>query len=475
MALLMHFLDSGGDKSGGMRYETPKLARAVPAMRICYCERCGVRIPEEDIASGRAASQEAERFLCAKCSPAREPPASTVSGRAHGAPTGHAPASHRTRVSAAQRTKDGGGAAKWVVIGAAVLVSVGVVLFLTVGGNEPAAPRKPAPAPAPRPAPAPAPIPPPGPEAQPETTPPSPALPAPEKKGPAEEESPRDAMARRGLEAVKAYAKEHPDDPWTYGEMLADFLSSYRSTPAGKEAVPLQAELKLASRAGSPLAHWKFDEAEGAPAQDAAGAFPATLKGQTRRVAGRIGSGAVAFGGDPDDYVDLGSGPGLNFAAGAPFTVSCWVKTEATCGTLVSFRNSKDQTTVMDLAVGFDGAAVAPGCLMALVRQDGGKDLYGRVAGAQVNAGTWHHVALTRGRGGVIRLFLDGVLQGSSANQEAGGSITTDLRCCGAERFWVLANANTRERQSLAGEVDDLRIYGCALTESELRELMNAK
>ncbi|MCX7803767.1 MAG: protein kinase [Planctomycetota bacterium] len=66
--------------------------------------------------------------------------------------------------------------------------------------------------------------------------------------GAGEEERPIEAYARRRLEAAKSYLKEHPDDPWTYRDMLADIAAGLRSTAAGKEAAGLLATLKLGPR-----------------------------------------------------------------------------------------------------------------------------------------------------------------------------------------------------------------------------------
>jgi hypothetical protein len=460
-------------------------------MQICYCEDCGLRIAEADITAGNAQRLGDGEFRCPTCVAARAPqpppapvksPARTTSHKPPvtapaPAPVAHSPSKPRMRPADEGARPDrtllyasvGGG-------GAAVL---GLLLLFMGRGTPPPAKDRSTPetiaTPAPKPDPAP-----PKTEPPPKDDAPGGGLfatlrPADGKTGDA---SPRDALAQRELQEVKRFGREHPDDQWEYRDMLTDLASRWRSTPAGAEAAKLLGELKLPAvrRIDKPLAHWTFDERDGTAAQDAAGGSHGGLKGQVARVAGKVGAGAVSFSGNPDDYVDLGSGAALNFAAGAPFTIAGWVKTSAPYGTIVSLRSETDEGTVLDICTGFDGGGDNAGCLMALVRQDGdGRNQHAHIVGAQVNTDAWRHFALTRSRQGLIRLFLDGTPQGSSSAAQGGGALTSNLRAAGAERLWVLKNTNPAERRGFAGQLDDLRVYGCALSDTEIRDLALGK
>jgi len=457
-------------------------------MRICYCEDCGLRVSESDIASGAAVQRGTDSYRCAACGAAKappKPPGKTTMARA--VPVSLAPASpgatpSKPRAKAVSVKADASRNQKWIMLGGGALAVLGLLLILLAAGHKPRAAPSPADA-------LPAPPAPPPEKKETVAAPTPPPKPAEQPTGgllstlrPDDGDNPREGLAARELQEIKRFAKEHPDDSWEYADMLADFLSRRRTTNAGKEAERLAAGLKppTGKRLDHPAAHWKFDDGAGTAAQDSAGVSPGTLKGQTSRVAGKVGSGAVSLSGNPDDYVDLGAAPALNFAAGQPFTIAGWVKTSAQFGTIVSWRHSTQDGPVIDIAVGNDGAADSPGCLMALVRQNGADMAHARVTGPAVNDGAWHHFALARNRDGSICLFMDGVTQGVHPGANSSGSIPTDLRAVGVERAWVqdnIANKTQRsqDRCCLKGEVDDLRVYKYALSEAEARELAGAK
>jgi hypothetical protein len=223
---------------------------------------------------------------------------------------------------------------------------------------------------------------------------------------------------------------------------------------------------------------WKLDETSGTTtAADSSGngnnGTLVNMDPATDWVAGQIG-GALDFDG-LDDYVNLGIGSSLNFGSSEPFTVAAWVKTTEDYGLIVSFRSSTDDGTVIDLAVGYEGAANDPGKAMILVRQNGGGGGYAHVTSEDdVNDGQWHHVAAVRGSNSTIELFLDGVSRGTDSGTESGGAITTNLRAIGSERRWVSDVFGTADQRYLAGTIDDVRIYSRALSVDEIAQLANA-
>jgi hypothetical protein len=443
------------------------------SMNIVYCEKCGLRIPDADVTSGAASSADEGRYICPGCTASKAPSKTSAGVSSRKDSTTVLPPPAKTRVLPTPRESGGGMGAAGIVGGIAAMVLLGVVVFMFSGG-KPSLPRKSEPA---------KPSPPPLPPATPDPLKSSggdavlpPGQPGGERKQPEEEDTPRDMIARRELETIKAWGREHGDDPYGYADRLAGFLARNRTARPGQDAARLVAELKVPSRVNAPLAHWALDEGSGTSARDAAGTGAAILKGQIRFVTGRVGSGAVSFAGGREDYVDLGSDPKLNFGAGAPFTLAGWFRTSEPLATLLSFRNSSDESTDLDVAIGHHGASRNPGQLMAIVRQDGGRTNFGNVIGPTVNDGAWHHFALTRNTEGTIRLFLDGAYQGMHTNAESGGAITTDRRSCGLELLWTQApQPPDATGQGLKGEMDDVRVYNCALTESELRELANMK
>jgi len=218
--------------------------------------------------------------------------------------------------------------------------------------------------------------------------------------------------------------------------------------------------------------YWKLDETSGIIATDSSGSSNnGTLVNGPIWTTGQIG-GALDFDGT-DDYVNLGTGSSLNFGSSEPFTVAAWVKTTEFYGPIVSYRSSTDDGIVIDLTVGYDGAANDPGKAMILVRQDGGGGYANVASGTSVNDGQWHHVAAVRGSGSTVELFVDGNSQGTNSGSASGGAITADLRAIGSERRWVSTSYGTSDQRYLVGTIDDVRIYDRALTATEIAQLAN--
>jgi hypothetical protein len=230
---------------------------------------------------------------------------------------------------------------------------------------------------------------------------------------------------------------------------------------------------KVAIVPGSPakmrglLAYWSLDEGKGTTAQDASpNKMEATLKGG-RWVPGVKGT-ALKFSKE-GEYLDYGDSAKLNFKAGEAFTFAGWVKTEAQQGTVVSQRNSKDGGANIDINI-------AGGKLLGLVRSDKKELGQHAIVGSkgEINDGEWHHFALTRDTRRTIELFIDGVFQGKGMGADAGGSITTNLRALGYERYWAKDGTEPAKR-ILDGAVDEFCIFNRALTAEEIRTLAGPK
>ena len=94
---------------------------------------------------------------------------------------------------------------------------------------------------------------------------------------------------------------------------------------------------------GKPLqgliAYWTFDKIDGTKIVDVSGhGNHAVLRGG-KNVPGIKGD-AIRLGGK-GDWVDYGNSADFNFGAETPFTISGWIKTKQTNGTILAQRNSK--------------------------------------------------------------------------------------------------------------------------------------
>lgn len=217
------------------------------------------------------------------------------------------------------------------------------------------------------------------------------------------------------------------------------------------------------------VAHWSFDEQSQNTAGDSSGnGNKGTFVGGVSRTDGILNNAVQVNGADA--YIDYGENAILNFASGAPFTFSGWFKTTASQGPIFAQRNREGYgLPIIGLYVGFDGVWSSAGQLMAIIRSDDVNENI-RVQGGRVDDGKWHHFALVRTSDGLLRLFLDGALQGTASGASSNHSITTNLRSFGYDERW--GQDDYWAPQFFSGMLDDMRIYDQALSQDEVKGLL---
>ena len=211
------------------------------------------------------------------------------------------------------------------------------------------------------------------------------------------------------------------------------------------------------------IAYWPLDENEGGTTNEKIGKGLTSLRG-AKWVEGVKGS-ALQFDGEKQ-HLDLGRDGRLNFAAGAPFTIAGWIATAEDEGVIFSFRRRTNAFPVIELLV-------KSGQVHGWVRDEGSGFGGARVSGGAVKDRKWHHVALVRHADGTVELFLDAVSQARDKGQHSGGSITTDLRTLGADRF--VGKAKRPTPPAFAGNLDEFCVYNRALTVEEITILVGGK
>ncbi len=213
------------------------------------------------------------------------------------------------------------------------------------------------------------------------------------------------------------------------------------------------------------LAYWSFDDVAGDAVKD-----HSPRGNQAKLVGGSLGAGArgqsLLLDDVADHYCDFSTSADFNFAANAEFTFAGWFSTSQPSATLLSLRNSRGLSNPqIDLLV-------REGKVEVIVSDD--NDQAGRngvVWAKQRNDGQWHHFAFTR-RANTVELFLDGASQGQNTAAGVGGPITTDLRALGCERLWAQQNDRRWGDPSVRGGIDEVCIFGRALTPAEIKTLM---
>jgi len=197
---------------------------------------------------------------------------------------------------------------------------------------------------------------------------------------------------------------------------------------------------------GSLLAHWPLDDTQGAIATDLSGAGnDGTLVGGAQWTTGRR-SGAIDLDG-ADDFIAIPDSPNLQFDQA--ITIAAWIQSDrvASAGTVLSQGDDVQ-------------LRVFPDKLRFRISVDTGTEL--QSAFNFVNA-TWYHLVGTYD-GRVMRLFVDGIEIGAVQ------AVGIPLNASGAD--WAIGRrSGTNAANLFDGRIDDVRIYGRALSADEIHLL----
>ncbi|WP_030666907.1 alpha-L-arabinofuranosidase C-terminal domain-containing protein [Streptomyces rimosus] len=208
----------------------------------------------------------------------------------------------------------------------------------------------------------------------------------------------------------------------------------------------------------APVAHWAFEEGRGSTAADSSGhGRTLTLRGGAAWGDGHTGHGLALAG----RACATATGPAVDTEHG--FTLTARVRLTATDG----FRT----------AVALDGAAVSA-CYLQL-RDDTRAFAFTRLprdaadangaaviagAGFAPEAGRWYHLAgVADAAAGVLRLYVDGVLEGEVP--APGGWRATGATTVGRGLF------GGAEADHFQGGIDDVRCYDTALSGAQIARL----
>lgn len=161
---------------------------------------------------------------------------------------------------------------------------------------------------------------------------------------------------------------------------------------------------------------------------------------------------ALAFDGT-NDQVEIPNSSLTNFGTGN-FTIEAWVKTNATNRTIFETANA-GLTRRKELII--DGSGT-------LVGKVTGSNGTATMTGSVINDNEWHHVALVYSSGS-SSLYVDGA-NTSTSNVDAGNTDT------GTPLF---LGRNAAGGSFFLGQIDELRIWNTARTESNIRSKMCSK
>lgn len=217
------------------------------------------------------------------------------------------------------------------------------------------------------------------------------------------------------------------------------------------------------------MAWYKFDETTGQTASDSSGRkdkdMTATLVGNAGWGAGRIGNAVhLNPAGSQDGHVRLPQG----VVAGArEATIACWVNLTSSPRWLRIFDFGFDRITYMFLTQGtkLRPPELTDNMLMFAITMNGsGEEQH--LHTTPLPTGEWKHLAVTlAGTNGGGRLYIDGV------QTDANPAMDLVPMYLGDTTRNFIGRSQYEGDPYLPGAVDDLRIYGRALSESQIRAL----
>jgi PKD repeat protein len=216
----------------------------------------------------------------------------------------------------------------------------------------------------------------------------------------------------------------------------------------------------VADLAGDLLAHWRLDETSGQLAADTVGGYNGTLTGGPvwNPAGGRIG-GALTFDGT-DDLVNLGP---IDVTSTSGLTIALWVRPSQFLGSsrLISKADGTgEQAHYWMISARFDTA-------LRFRLKAGGETSTLVSAQGELELDTWYHVACTYDQS-EMRIYGNGNLLVSlpktgtiDVNAAVAAAIGDQPPGAGSDPF--------------AGDIDDVRLYGRALTDSEIIALASGE
>lgn len=208
----------------------------------------------------------------------------------------------------------------------------------------------------------------------------------------------------------------------------------------------------------SLAAAWLFDEGSGKAVEDSLGNLEGEIIGSVKHTEDSVFGSALEFPGKGESYVSI---PHDDILDSESYTFTAWVKLEPLSWQYIAWKNGLTWPEThakrhIDIWV-HDADYV-----VIMWSFEGGAD-YARVDGTTIVAdGQWHHIAKSSD-GDMMRLFIDGELDGEAP---IGGNLVMN----GEDALWIGARPGD---VAATGVFDEVGFFTKALSEDELIEVMN--
>ncbi|MFW9878308.1 MAG: LamG domain-containing protein [Candidatus Thorarchaeota archaeon] len=177
---------------------------------------------------------------------------------------------------------------------------------------------------------------------------------------------------------------------------------------------------------------------------------------------GKLGDYALEFDG-VDEYVRCGKNQVLNFERNQSYSIATWVKTSSANGSILSKMNVSNSYRGYDLFCKSDGVIRAQ-----LINELNTNEII--VDGiTQIDDGEWHLIVLTYNGSSTaagVKIYIDGNLESlTTVSDTLNKTIQTGVN------FTIGSRTGGNY---FSGQLDDIRIYGTVLTQSDITWLNNS-
>jgi parallel beta-helix repeat protein len=248
---------------------------------------------------------------------------------------------------------------------------------------------------------------------------------------------------------IEAYAGAQPD--------ITNCIF-YNNTNGDLSGCEAQYSLVQDSTTDGLIAHWKFDEGTGTTAYDSAGTNHGTIYGATWTTG--VLNGALDFDGSDDD-VTVPSDDSLEISG--DLTIALWMNasTDITppIGYISLLNKHQGGSTGLGYVLQFDHSGT-----LRFVIGTGTQSYVGLGETNTWTGNTWYHVVVTYNpEAGLdnVKFFVDGQIDGSADVSVLIGTHAGPL--------YIASEIGTR--QFFPGVIDDVRLYGRALSAAEVRQV----
>ena len=213
--------------------------------------------------------------------------------------------------------------------------------------------------------------------------------------------------------------------------------------------------------------YWKLDEGTGtSTTADASGnANTLSMTGPPTWTTGTIGPFAMDFSGS-GQYLSIASPSSvLDFAAGTNFTLTGWFNRDLFGADHTILSSKSAQTTSDGYIIWIDNNA-GNDYLNFRADENGSADAYSLISTTNLSATGWHHFAVSWNESAPDAiLYIDGAVAGAAS----GTAFASMGDLSNANPFSI--GAETDGGNPFDGKLDDIRVYGYALSAGEVTKL----